>query len=75
MESLLKHRAHDIAILREEINLLRRKDGCVREQFSLLARKDGCFFLQPSSPQDSETLSEPFPVLTPCTVTNSPSVP
>uniref|UniRef100_A0A493TPT2 Uncharacterized protein n=1 Tax=Anas platyrhynchos platyrhynchos TaxID=8840 RepID=A0A493TPT2_ANAPP len=36
MESLLKHRAHDIAILREEINLLRRKDGCVREQFSLV---------------------------------------
>ncbi|NWZ32929.1 CFA44 protein, partial [Asarcornis scutulata] len=65
MESLLKHGAHDITLLREEINLLRRKDGCVREQFSLLARKDGCFFLQPSSPQDFETLSEPFPVLTP----------
>ncbi|XP_035170780.1 cilia- and flagella-associated protein 44 isoform X1 [Oxyura jamaicensis] len=66
MESLLKHRAHDIALLREEINFLSRKDGCLRERLSLLNRKDGCLFLQPSSPQDSaETLSEPFPVLTP----------
>ncbi|NXI63059.1 CFA44 protein, partial [Anseranas semipalmata] len=65
MESLLKRRAHDTALLREEINLLSRKDGCLREQLSLLTRKDECFFPQPSSPQDSETPTETFPVLTP----------
>ncbi|NXK55611.1 CFA44 protein, partial [Chauna torquata] len=65
MESLLKRRAHDTALLKEEVDLLSRKDGCLREQLSLLTRKDGCLFLQPSSPQDSETPAETFPVLTP----------
>ncbi|NXW13198.1 CFA44 protein, partial [Circaetus pectoralis] len=51
LESQLKHTARETALLREEINLLRRKDGCL--------------FLQPSSPQDSETPTESFPVLTP----------
>lgn len=60
LESQLKHRARDTALLREEI--------------SLLSRKDGCLFLQPSSPQDSETPTESFPVLTPETVTNNSPV-
>ncbi|NXN47529.1 CFA44 protein, partial [Rhinoptilus africanus] len=64
LESRLKHMAHDTALLREEINLLSRKDGCLRE-LALLRRKDECLFLQPSSPQDSETPAESFPVLTP----------
>ncbi|NWH49829.1 CFA44 protein, partial [Fregata magnificens] len=51
LESRLKHTAHDAALLREEINLL--------------SRKDGCLFLQPLSSQDSETPTETFPVLTP----------
>ncbi|NWU48162.1 CFA44 protein, partial [Dromas ardeola] len=65
LESQLKHMAHDIALLREEINLLSRKDGCLREELALLRRKDECLFLQPSSPQDSKTPAESFPVLTP----------
>ncbi|NXN22326.1 CFA44 protein, partial [Nycticryphes semicollaris] len=60
LESRLKHVAHDTTLLREEINLLSRKGGCLRE-LALLRRKDECLFLQPSSPQDSES----FPVLTP----------
>ncbi|NXC68818.1 CFA44 protein, partial [Anhinga anhinga] len=64
LESQLKHMAHDTALLREEISLLRRKDGCSREH-ALLSRKDRCRFLQPLSPQDSETPTETFPVLTP----------
>ncbi|NXT95502.1 CFA44 protein, partial [Anhinga rufa] len=64
LESQLKHMAHATALLREEINLLRRKDGCSRE-LALLSRKDRCRFLQPLSPQDSETPTETFPVLTP----------
>ncbi|KAM6381907.1 LOW QUALITY PROTEIN: cilia- and flagella-associated protein 44 [Alca torda] len=65
LESRLKRMAHDTALLREEINLLSRKDGCLREELALLRRKDECLFLQPSSPQDSETPTESFPVLTP----------
>ncbi|NXE05802.1 CFA44 protein, partial [Lophotis ruficrista] len=65
LEMRLKHMARDTALLREEINLLSRKGGCLREELALLSRKDGCFFLQPSSPQDSETPTESFPVLTP----------
>ncbi|NXJ06359.1 CFA44 protein, partial [Odontophorus gujanensis] len=60
MESQLKHLAHDEAILREEINLLSRKDGHLIEQLSLLTRNSR--FLQPSSPQDLET---PHKILTP----------
>jgi len=76
LESRLKHLACDTAFVREEINLLSRKDGCLREELALLRRKYGCLFPQPSSPQDSETPAEPFPVLnTPETVTDSPSVP
>ncbi|NXC47886.1 CFA44 protein, partial [Penelope pileata] len=63
MESQLKHLVHDTALLREEINLLRRKDGCLIEQLSLLTRNDGV--LQPSSPQDVGRPAETFPVLTP----------
>ncbi|XP_021254569.1 cilia- and flagella-associated protein 44 isoform X3 [Numida meleagris] len=63
MESQLKHLAHDGAILREEINLLSRKDGHLIEQLSLLTKNSR--FLQPSSPQDLETPDETFPVLTP----------
>ncbi|OXB83351.1 UNVERIFIED_CONTAM: hypothetical protein H355_001788 [Colinus virginianus] len=73
MESQLKHLAHDEAILREEINLLSRKDGHLIEQLSLLTRNSR--FLQPSSPQDLETPHEVFPVLTPQTVTSSSSFP
>ncbi|KAF1469534.1 Cilia- and flagella-associated protein 44, partial [Megadyptes antipodes antipodes] len=65
LESRLKHMARNTALLREEINLLSRKDGCLREELALLSRKDGCLFLQPLSPQDSETPTETFPVLTP----------
>ncbi|NXW56323.1 CFA44 protein, partial [Eurystomus gularis] len=65
LESQLKHMAHDTALLREEIHLLRRKDGCLREDLALLRRKGGCRFLQPSSPWDSETPTESFPVFTP----------
>ncbi|NXU55639.1 CFA44 protein, partial [Turnix velox] len=65
LESRLKHMAHDTALLREEINLLRRKDGCLREELILLRRKDECLSLQPSSPQDFETSAESFPVLVP----------
>ncbi|KAF1668204.1 Cilia- and flagella-associated protein 44, partial [Aptenodytes patagonicus] len=65
LESRLKHMARNTALLREEINLLSRKDGCLREELTLLSRKDGCLFLQPLSPQDSETPTETFPVLTP----------
>ncbi|NWW51866.1 CFA44 protein, partial [Pedionomus torquatus] len=61
LESQLKHMAHDTALLREEISLLSRKDGCLREELTLLRRKDECLFLQPSSPQGSES----FPALTP----------
>ncbi|NXJ33134.1 CFA44 protein, partial [Ciconia maguari] len=64
LESRLKHMADDTALLREEINLLSRKDGCLREELALLRRKHGCLFL-PLSPQDSETPTETFPVLTP----------
>ncbi|XP_009981330.1 PREDICTED: WD repeat-containing protein 52, partial [Tauraco erythrolophus] len=74
LESRLKHKAHDTALLREEINLLSRKDGCLREELALLSRKDGFLFLQPSSPQDSETPTVSLPVLTPETVTNSASI-
>ncbi|XP_014812720.1 PREDICTED: cilia- and flagella-associated protein 44 [Calidris pugnax] len=75
LESRLKQMAHDTALLREEINLLSRKDGYLREELALLRRKDECLFPQPSSPQDSETPTESFPVLTPKAVTNSPSLP
>uniref|UniRef100_A0A803Y6J2 Cilia- and flagella-associated protein 44 n=1 Tax=Meleagris gallopavo TaxID=9103 RepID=A0A803Y6J2_MELGA len=61
MESQLKCLAHDEAILREEINLLSRKDGHLIEQLSLLTRNNQ--FLQPSSPQDLEAPDEIFPVL------------
>ncbi|XP_065598131.1 cilia- and flagella-associated protein 44 [Cyrtonyx montezumae] len=73
MESQLKHLAHDEAILREEINLLSRKDGHVIEQLSLVTRNSR--FLRPSSPQDLETPHETFPVHTPQTVTSSSNVP
>ncbi|NXT46065.1 CFA44 protein, partial [Pluvianellus socialis] len=65
LESRLKHLARDTALLREEINLLRRKDGYLREELALLRGKDGRLFVQPSSPQDSETPIDSFPVLTP----------
>ncbi|NXF48965.1 CFA44 protein, partial [Oceanites oceanicus] len=64
LESWLKHTACDTALLRQEINLLSRKDGCLREELTLLSRKDGCLFL-PLSPQDTQTPTETFPVLTP----------
>ncbi|NWH66029.1 CFA44 protein, partial [Geococcyx californianus] len=64
LESQLKHMAQKSALLREEINLQRRQDGSLR-QVTLLHRKDGGLFLQPSSPQDSETPAESLPVLTP----------
>ncbi|NXF94494.1 CFA44 protein, partial [Eubucco bourcierii] len=51
LKSRLKRLACDTALLREEINLLHRKDGCL--------------FLQPSSPRDCEVAQESFPVLTP----------
>ncbi|NXJ61541.1 CFA44 protein, partial [Rostratula benghalensis] len=60
LESRLKHVAHNTALLREEINFLSRKGGCLRE-LALLGRKEECLLLQPSSPQDSDS----FPVLTP----------
>ncbi|NXP06425.1 CFA44 protein, partial [Thinocorus orbignyianus] len=60
LESRLKHMAHDTALLREEINLLSRKDGCLRE-LALRRRKAECLFLQPPSPEGSES----FPALTP----------
>ncbi|NXS53148.1 CFA44 protein, partial [Brachypteracias leptosomus] len=65
LESRLKHRARDAALLREEIHLLHRKDGCLMKELALCRRKDGCLFLQPSSPRDSETPTESFPVFTP----------
>ncbi|NXJ93731.1 CFA44 protein, partial [Corythaixoides concolor] len=65
LESRLKHKAHATALLREEINLLSRKDGCLREELALLSRKDGRLFLQPSSPQDSATPTASLPVFTP----------
>ncbi|NXD80639.1 CFA44 protein, partial [Halcyon senegalensis] len=65
LESQLKHTAHNTALLREEINLLRRKDGCLGEDLALLSRKEGFHFCQLSSPQDSETPTESFPVPTP----------
>ncbi|NXK02582.1 CFA44 protein, partial [Herpetotheres cachinnans] len=64
LESRLKHMARGTALLKEEINLLSRKDGCLRD-LALPSRKYGCLFLQPSSPQDSETPTESFPLLTP----------
>ncbi|NWS76284.1 CFA44 protein, partial [Crotophaga sulcirostris] len=63
LESQLKYMAHESAFLREEINLLRR-GGSLREKLALLSRKGGSVFLQPSSPQVSET-TESFPVVTP----------
>ncbi|NWX15284.1 CFA44 protein, partial [Aegotheles bennettii] len=63
LELQLKHTARATALLREEINLLSRKDGCLREELALLSRKRGCLFLPPSSPQDSETPTESFPIL------------
>ncbi|NWU90059.1 CFA44 protein, partial [Upupa epops] len=63
LESQYKQMAHDTALLTEEIHLLRRKDGCLRENLALLYRKNACPFLQPSSPQDSETPGESLPVL------------
>ncbi|XP_042665377.1 cilia- and flagella-associated protein 44 isoform X2 [Centrocercus urophasianus] len=63
MESQLKCLAHDEAILREEINLLSKKDGHLIEELSLLTRNNQ--FLQPSSPQDLEAPDEIFPVLKP----------
>ncbi|NXI56381.1 CFA44 protein, partial [Chloroceryle aenea] len=65
LESRLKQMAHNTALLREGISLLRRKDGCLREELALLSRKEGFLFRLPSSPQDSETPTESFPVLTP----------
>ncbi|NWH19501.1 CFA44 protein, partial [Grus americana] len=62
LESRLKHTARDTALLREEMNLLSRRDRCLRE-LAFLSRKDGCLFLQPSSPQDSQTPTESFPVI------------
>ncbi|NXF34414.1 CFA44 protein, partial [Nyctibius bracteatus] len=64
-ELQLKHMACDTALLREEINLLSRKDTCLQKELALLSRKYEHLFLQPSSPQDSETPTESFPVLTP----------
>ncbi|NXL46462.1 CFA44 protein, partial [Podilymbus podiceps] len=64
LESRLKHMACDTALLREEINLLSRKDKGLGE-LALLSRKDGRLFLHPSSPQDSRAPTESFPVLTP----------
>ncbi|NXR13167.1 CFA44 protein, partial [Semnornis frantzii] len=51
LKSRLKRLACGTALLRGEINLLHRKDGCL--------------FLQPSSPRDCEVAHESFPVLTP----------
>ncbi|NXG41253.1 CFA44 protein, partial [Psilopogon haemacephalus] len=51
LKSRLKRLTCDTALLRGEINLLRRKDGCL--------------FLQPSSPRHCEVAPESFPVLTP----------
>ncbi|NWX51360.1 CFA44 protein, partial [Steatornis caripensis] len=65
LESQLKHLAHDTALLREEIYLLSRKDVCLSKELALLRRKDECLFLQLSSPQDSETPMESFPLLRP----------
>ncbi|NXF61180.1 CFA44 protein, partial [Ciccaba nigrolineata] len=64
LESRLRHRACDTALLREEINLLSRKGGYLKE-LALLSRKDGCLFPQSSSPRNSETPAELSPVLTP----------
>ncbi|XP_037245690.1 cilia- and flagella-associated protein 44 [Falco rusticolus] len=74
LESRLKHMVRDTALLKEEINLLSRKDGCLRD-LALLSRKDGCRLLQPSSLQGSQTPTESFPLLTLETVTNSTSLP
>lgn len=74
LESRLKHTARDTALLREEINLLSRRDRCLRE-LAFLSRKDGCLFLQPSSPQDSQTPTESFPVLRSEKLSNSPALP
>lgn len=70
LESQLKRIAGDTALLRQEISLLNRKGG-YWEELTVLSRKDGCFFLQPSSPQDPETPTASFPVLTPETVSFS----
>ncbi|NXX47244.1 CFA44 protein, partial [Tricholaema leucomelas] len=51
LKSRLKRLACDTTLLRGEIDLLRRKDGCL--------------FLQPSSPWDCEAAPESFPFLTP----------
>ncbi|NXL31669.1 CFA44 protein, partial [Glaucidium brasilianum] len=51
LESQMKQRACDTALLREEINLLSRKGGSLKE-LALLSRKDGCLFPQASSPRD-----------------------
>ncbi|XP_054683235.1 cilia- and flagella-associated protein 44 [Grus americana] len=74
LESRLKHTARDTALLREEINLLSRRDRCLRE-LAFLSRKDGCLFLQPSSPQDSQTPTESFPVIRSEKLSNSPALP
>ncbi|XP_042644979.1 LOW QUALITY PROTEIN: cilia- and flagella-associated protein 44 [Tyto alba] len=67
LESRLKRTAHDTALLREEINLLSRKDGYLKE-LALLRRKDGPLSTAFIT-RDSETPSESFPVLTPEMVT------
>ncbi|NXI98191.1 CFA44 protein, partial [Psophia crepitans] len=57
LESRLKHTARDAALLREEINVLSRKDRHLSE-LAFLSREDEYLFLQPSSPQDSPTPTE-----------------
>ncbi|NXL57204.1 CFA44 protein, partial [Chordeiles acutipennis] len=53
LESRLKHMAHDAALLREEIYLIRRKDGCLCEELALLSRQDECLCLEPETPAES----------------------
>ncbi|NXQ84516.1 CFA44 protein, partial [Nyctibius grandis] len=65
LELRLKHKARDTALLREEKHLLGRKDTCLQEELTLLSGIYGYPFLKPSSPQDSGTPTESFPVLTP----------
>ncbi|NWW90748.1 CFA44 protein, partial [Rhynochetos jubatus] len=64
LESRLKHVARDTALLREELALLRGKDGCFREELALLSSRGGRLSLQPPSPRGSGTPTASFPVLT-----------
>ncbi|KAM9388219.1 cilia- and flagella-associated protein 44 [Phaethornis superciliosus] len=55
LESQLKHTARGAALLREEINLLSRKDGCLIDKLMALSRKGGFVLIQPSPPEELDT--------------------